>query len=172
MVTKCTTQYTLTNIHFAHTAYLCVPSLHTVSSTYCTVLLLTVHYVLCKQRTASTTDFNFRRTFTDQCLSLLVARLLIWRPEFHKKIIPPEICGVQNGTGKNKYSFGTRGSLVGTKVSVILFCWATIFVCNYVCRYIYICMYTNVLTYVCMYVYLYLCMYVRIYIYIDIYIYM
>jgi len=40
VVTKCTTQFTLTTVK--HIPYLCIPSLLTVSCTYCTVLLLTV----------------------------------------------------------------------------------------------------------------------------------
>ena len=85
MVTKCTTQFTLTTVHFAHAPYSCVGSLLTVRRNYFTVLLQKVSYVLCYERPASTTDINFSRIFTEQCLSRLVTRLSIRRPEFHHR---------------------------------------------------------------------------------------
>ena len=76
-------QIQATTVYFAHTSYLCVAFLLTVSRTYYTALLLTVHCVWCEERPASTTDFNFRPIFTEQCLSRLVARLALRKPDFH-----------------------------------------------------------------------------------------
>ena len=50
--------------------------------TYCTVRVLTVHSVLCEKCPASTTDINYRLIFDKLCVSLLVARLAMWRHEF------------------------------------------------------------------------------------------
>ena len=87
MVTKCTTQFTLTTVHFAHAPYSCVGSLLTVSRNYISVLLQTVQYGMCEERPASTTDYNFSRIFTEQCLSRLVNRLSIRRPEFQHRTV-------------------------------------------------------------------------------------
>ena len=80
VVTKCTNKFTL---HFTQTPYLCAALLLTVSRTYCKVLLPTVNSVWCNERSASTTNINFRRIFTKQCLSRLAVRLSMRRPDFH-----------------------------------------------------------------------------------------
>ena len=100
MVTKCTTQFTLTTVQFAHAPYSCVGSLFTVRRDYFTVLLQTVQYVLCEERPASTTDYNFSRIFTEQCLSRLVNRLSIRRPVFQHRTVHVRFVVYKSAFGK------------------------------------------------------------------------
>jgi len=76
-----------TIVRFAQTPYLRVALFLTVRRTYCADLLLTVHSVLCEERPASTTNVNFSRIFTEQCLRRLVTRRSMRRPEFHHRSV-------------------------------------------------------------------------------------
>ena len=110
-------------------------------------------HVFVREMTCIKTGFNFRPIFSEQCLSRLVARLSVRRPNFHDSSFHVRSVVYKMAMGKVLFP-RVRWNF---PVSIFNLINNAFFVCIYGCMYVYVCINVCMCVFVCVRVYV--CLY-------------